>query len=125
MTAIILGEIYKVPHSIINKEKDTQVAIVESKYGDNKTIISGIPADIKLDNNTEIHTHYIDGNSSSSNDFLVIYTCDDKGECLNGTKLWKTENRYRHRTQKEKENTEAQNLSIATMMMHEALQRKV
>lgn len=125
MPAIILGEIYKVTHSIVNKEKDTQVAIVEAKYGDNKTIISGIPADIKLDNNTEIHTHYIDGNSSGSNDFLVICTCDDKGECLNSTKLWKTENGYRHVTQKEKENTQAQNLQIITMMMHEATQRKV
>ena len=108
MVFVVLDKIYKVTNSTTNEENGTQTAIVKEICGGEKSMISGIPGDVKLDKNTEIHAHHIDGNPSGSNDLLKVFECNERDECLSCTKLWKTETGYRHRTQKEKENTEKQ-----------------
>ena len=116
MSVVRLDKAYKVTNVITNKENGTQTAIVNEMDSDEKSIISGIPADVKMDENTVIDTRRFCGNPLGSHDLLIVIPCDEKGEYLGSTRLWKTETGYRHRTQEEKENTEKMNLQKATMI---------
>ena len=125
MPIFSLTEVYKLESSKF--EGETQTCFLKAKYCDKHTVIHGIPADVDLSGNVRMQTWHI-GDLEERNlsnverkvaeanpDKIEIYKVD-AGENIisnSGADLFRKEDgTYRHRTEKEVQNSDKMNAAI-------------
>lgn len=125
MPVFSLTDVYKLEKSYF--EGETQTVSLKAKYGDKHTVIHGIPADVDLSGNVRMQTWHIgdleERNLSSAArkvaeanpDKIEIYKVDAEENIISnsGADLFRKEDgTYRHRTEKEVQNSDKMNAAI-------------
>ncbi len=111
----------------VHKGNDGQKVFLKARHGDlHSLVINGIPNDVDLSGNIQMHTYHVDDLSNpipdedknmAEPDKIEVYKLDDNENVISSYKLFKNpEGGYKLQTEEQKRRTNAANNEIIRMM---------
>lgn len=126
MPLLPLIDVYKLEKA--HKVGDTQTVFLKEKNGNKHMVIKGIPADVDLTGNVELHTRHTEQKLKDAEnvetearpDKIEFYKVDDEGNIIPNSGIGlsiKKDGTYRHRTTAEVRKNDEMNATIISILI--------